>query len=180
MMDSMIQSLDARLSKARIAAMAHNLRHDECGIESMLAMMSQTSNRRRAYNAAWILTYLSEEDKRRYLLPRYAELVRIATFETLCFRRALVLSVLADLPAGDEPNAGLLDYCLTHLTDMKESNGTRAVMIKLAAKLCKPYPELCRELELCLDTLPQDMPQSIAAAKRNALKMISLKQLMED
>ncbi len=150
-------SLDIRLSKAQIAVIAYNLHHDECGIENMFVMMSQACSRRVAYNAAWILTHLSEEDKRLYLFPKYAELVRIAISGTPCLHRRLILSILADLPTGDEPNCDLLDYCLAHLTDMKESDGTRSVMLKLAAKLCRPYPELCRELVLCLDMMPQDI-----------------------
>lgn len=168
----MIQSLDVRLSKVQVMAKAHDLHHDECGVKNMFAMMSQACNRRIAYNAAWILTYLSKEDKKRYLLPRYAELVRIATSETFCFHRRLVLSILAALPICDEPNSDLLDYCLTHLTSLKENSGTRSVMIKLAVKLCAPYPELCRELILCLGILPQDTPRSIAAAKKKALKTL--------
>ena len=106
-----------------------------------------------------------------YLFPHYGELVDMATSAELCFRRGLILAILADFPM-DEPNGKLLDFCLTHMNDTKESDGSRSVMIKLAARMCKPYPELCRELALCLDVMPQDSPPSIAAAKRNALKLI--------
>ena len=59
-----------------------------------------------------------------------------------------------------------------HLTDHKESDSSRSMMIKFAARMCKPYPELSQELILCLEMIPQDISPSIAAAKRNALKMI--------
>ena len=95
----------------------------------------------------------------------------MATSAELCFRRGLILTILTDMPM-DEPDGKLLDFCLTHLADPKESDGSRSVMIKLAARMCKPYPELCKELTLCLDMMPQDSSPSIAAAKRNALKMI--------
>lgn len=153
-------------------AIANRLRHDECGIESMLTLMKQADNNSRAaYNAAWVLFHLSKEDKRIYLLPHYGELVDMAISAELCFRRGLLLSVLADLPVN-EPDGKLLDYCLVHLADSKESDSTRSAMIKLAARMCKPYPELCMELALCLDSMLQDSSPSIAAAKRNALKMI--------
>ena len=42
----------------------------------------------------------------------------------------------------------------------------------IATKMCKLYPELCKELTLCLEMMPQDLSPSIAAAKRNALKII--------
>ena len=133
-------------------AIAGNLHHDECGIEAMFTAMKQADNPRVAYNIVWMLSHLSKEDKR-------------------CFRRGLILTILTDMPM-DEPDGKLLDFCLTHLADPKESDGSRSVMIKLAARMCKPYPELCKELTLCLDMMPQDSSPSIAAAKRNALKMI--------
>ena len=163
--------LDIRLSKAQVMTIAGNLHHDECGIEAVFTAMKQADNPRVAYNAAWVLSHLSKEDKRIYLLPHYGELVDMATSAELCFRRGLILAILADLPTN-EPNGKLLDFCLTHLTDSKESDSTCSVMIKLAARMCKPYPELCKELTLCLDMMPQDSSPSIAAAKRNALKII--------
>ena len=164
--------MESRLSLGQVQAIARDLHHDECGIAEMFACMKQTDDARVAYNAAWVLSHLSKEDKLLYLAPRYGELVRLATSEMLCFRRALVLSILADLPTGDEPNVELLDYCLAHMTDMKESDSSRSAMIKLAARMCKPYPELCRELRESLEMMPAGMPQSIVAAKRKALKWI--------
>ena len=164
-------SLDIRLSKAQVMTMAGNLHHDECGIEAMFTAMKQADNPRVAYNAAWVLSHLSKEDKRIYLLPHYEELVDMATSAELCFRRGLILTILTDMPM-DEPDGKLLDFCLTHLADPKESDGSRSAMIKLAARMCKLYPDLCKELTLCLDMMPQDSSPSIAAAKRNALKLI--------
>ena len=154
-------------------AIVGNLHHDECGIEAMFTTMKQAENPRVAYNAAWVLSHLSKEDKRIYLLPHYGELVDIATSVELCFRRGLVLAILADLPV-DEPNGKLLDFCLMRMNDAKESDGSRSAMIKLAARMCRPYLELRKELTLCLDMMPQDSSPSVAAAKRNALKMIQV------
>ena len=120
-------------------AIAHNLHHDECGIEAMFTAMKQADNPRVAYNAAWVLSHLSKEDKRIYLLPHYEELVDMATSAELCFRRGLILTILTDLPTN-EPNGKLLDFCLTRMDDTKESDGSRSAMIKLAARMCKPYP----------------------------------------
>ena len=152
-------------------AITGNLHYDECGIETMFTAMKQADNPRVAYNAAWVLSHLSKEDKRIYLLPHYEELIDMATSAELYFRRGLILAILADLPTN-EPNGKLLDFCLTRMDDTKESDGSRSAMIKLAARMCKPYHDLCKELTLCLDMMPQDSSPSIAAAKRNALKMI--------
>lgn len=164
-------SLNIRLSKVQVMAIVNNLHHDECGIEAMFTTMKQAENPRVAYNAAWVLSYLSKEDKRIYLLPHYGELVDMAISAEPCFRRGLILTILADLPTN-EPNGKLLDFCLIHMITPKESDGSRSAMIKLAARMCKPYPELCKELTFSLDIMPQDSSPSIAAAKRNALKMI--------
>ena len=166
--------LDTRLSKTQVRAIADSLHNDECGIAAMLGQMKQTDNPQVAYNAAWVLCHLSKDDKKIYLLPHYKELADLATSAGLCFRRGLILAILADLPT-DEPNGKLLDFCLTHLAVPTENNSTRSVMIKLAAKMCKPYPELCEELMLCLDMIPQDSCPSVASAKRNALKKIQNK-----
>lgn len=164
-------SLDIRLSKAQVMAIANRLHHDEGGIESMLTLMKQADNNSRvAYNAAWVLSHLSKEDKKISLLPHYEELVDMAMSTGLCFRRGLVLAILVDMPVS-EPSGRLLDYCLVRLADSRESVSARAAMIKLAARMCKPYPELREELALCLDMMPQDASPSIAAAKRNALRM---------
>ena len=164
-------SLDIRLSKAQVMAIAGSLHHDECGIEAMFTTMKQADNPREAYNAAWVLSHLSKEDKKIYLLPHYEELVNVAISTELSFRRGLILAILTDMPM-DELNGKLLDFCLTHLTDPKENDSSRSVMIKLAARMCKSYPELCKELMLCLEMMPQDSSPSIATAKRNALKLI--------
>ena len=163
--------LDIRLSKAQVMTIAGNLHHDECGIGAMFTAMKQADTPRVAYNAAWVLSHLSKEDKKMYLLPYYGELVDMATSAEPRINRWLILAILAGFPM-DEQNGKLLDFCLTHMNIPKESDGSRAAMIKLAARMCKPYPELCKELALCLDMMPQDLSPSIAAAKRNALKMI--------
>ena len=97
----------------------------------------------------------------------------MATSAATCFRRGLILAILSDLPIAGEPNSDLLDFCLKHITDTKEYVSARSSMIKLAARMCKPYPELCTELTLCLDMIPQGISPSIASAKRKALKTIA-------
>ena len=56
-------SLDIKLSKAQVMAMAGNLHHDECGIEAMFTAMKQADNPRVAYNAAWVLPFIQGRQK---------------------------------------------------------------------------------------------------------------------
>ena len=164
-------SWELRFSKAQVMALAGRLHHDEDGIKALVTRMTATCDPRVAYNAAWVLSHLSKEDKRMYLLPHYEELVDFSTSESLCLRRRLALSILANLPAN-EPSGKLLNFCLTRLADPKERDSSRAMMIKLAANMCKPYPELRKELALHLSMIPQESSPSITAAKKKALQII--------
>ena len=104
--------LSERLSRAGVVEYARALHNDEQGISRLCRILLTTGDTRRAGNAAWILSHLSGEDKRIYLLPFYDELVDMAMRPDLKIRRALLLSLLADLPVTEDFRADLLDYCL--------------------------------------------------------------------
>ncbi len=166
------QLLASKLSKVQVLAITKDLHYDDCSIAELFSLMFQSDFPRMAYNAAWVLASLSSEDKNNHLYHRYEQLVTLATSETLCFRRGLVLSILEGLPIEKITDTVLLDYCLKHIMDIAESDNSRSCMIRLAARMCKPYPELCNELMSCLDIVP-DSSKSIVSAKRNALKIIN-------
>jgi hypothetical protein len=48
------------------------------------------------------------------------------------------------------------------------------MMIKLAAEMCKSWPELSNELLACLDLLQYESKPSISAARRKALKRLKV------
>ena len=90
----------------------------------------------------------------------------------LHIRRGLVLSILIDLSTKQNFRTDLFDFCLAHAVDKKESDSSRSMMIKLAAKMCRFVPELVNELAACLDMLEYEMTPSIVAARRNAMKVV--------
>lgn len=171
--------LIGRLSKAQVVALAQDLHHDEHGISEVYGMMLQSDDARLATNAAWVLAHLSAADRTLYLFPYYDELVDLAISPSLIIRRGLVFAILLALPDKEELRADLLDFCLNRMADGKLEDSTRSYMIKLAARLCRPYPELIDELALCLQVLPlEGLSPSIACARRKALVSIG-KPLLE-
>lgn len=87
-------------------------------------------------------------------------------------RRALVLALLVDLHEPGQWRPDLLDYAMLHVTDAAVDYSTRAYLIKLMAVMCRPYPDLTREVETFLDVLPPDAPPSLRAARRQALRLL--------
>lgn len=164
--------LDERFSKQQILRLAETLHHDEAGISDVCRTMLYATRVRSSYNAAWILHHLATADKKIYLKDWFPVIANFAISPSLSIRRGLVLSILVDLADEAPMQTDLLDFCLTHLADQKESDSSRSMMIKLAARICKPYPELSDELICCLDVLQYDAKPSISAARRNALKFI--------
>lgn len=165
--------LQDRLSKAEVTSIARELHHDEAHISSLCEILCTSEDERSAYNAAWILFYLSKEDKEIYLLPFYDRIADLAMSPTLRIRRGLILSLLVTMPETDRFRTDLFDFCLNEMIDRKESDSSRSVMIKLAAKMCRPFPELRNELTTCLELLSGEMKPSLSAACRNALKKIT-------
>ena len=113
---------------------------------------------------------VSKHDKEIYLMPFYDKIVDMAISPCLKIRRGLILSILADLPINSNFRTDLLNFCLSNMSNSKESDSSRSVMIKLAARMCKPFPELKSELAACLEYLSEEVKPSISAASKNALK----------
>lgn len=164
--------LKDRLHKAEIVHHAKELHHDEQGIADLCATLLTSTNKRLASNAAWILSHLSQEDKDIYVLPFYHKLVDMAMSDHLQIRRGLILSVIVNMPFTECFRADLFDFCLNKMTDRKENDSSRSVMIKLAARMCCTYPELKNELSARLELLSDEQKPSISAACRNALKFL--------
>lgn len=166
------KKLEQRMLKLQIMDLAMTLHHDECGISDVCRVMLYSGQVRSAYNAAWILHHLAVEDKAIYLRPFYDRIVDMAVVPELSIRRGLVLSILAEMSTDEPVRMDLFDFCMLHMTDMKESDSSRSMMIGLAAKMCKSWPELSNELRACLDLLQYESKPSLLAARRKALKSL--------
>ncbi len=175
-----MEQLQSKLSKWQVMALSRELHDDEEGIRKVCHLMLHAGEARSASNAAWILSHLSGEDKRLYLSPFYDEITDRVMASNLKIRRGLVLSILLDLVTDRNFRTDLFDFCLIHAVDKKEADSSRSMMINLAAKMCRFVPELANELKVSLDMLEYEMKPSIAAARRNALKVVAalMKQTM--
>ncbi|NPD80401.1 hypothetical protein HPS57_00190 [Prevotella sp. PINT] len=154
-----------RYAIGKVRQIAEELSCDGAEIRQLIDWLQHSSDKRVRMNAAWVLNNIDRNTRTRLLLPYRDELTDLAMCD-LPFRRQMILSLLLDFPVDNNPRIDLLDYCLEHLCDEKESPSSRAFMIYLAAKMCKPYPELYAELLNMLDMLPAVLPPSIACAKR--------------
>ncbi|WP_239465362.1 helix-hairpin-helix domain-containing protein [Bacteroides mediterraneensis] len=167
-----MEHLHDRLSKRQVMALSRELHHDEAGIRTFCRLMLSAEDARVASNAAWILYHLPTADKRIYLFPFYDEIATLGMAPELKMRRGLVLSILLDLVTDSNFRTDLFDFCLAHIADKREADSSRSMMINLAAKMCRLVPELANELKVCLDMLEYEMAPSIAAARRNAMKVV--------
>lgn len=168
-----MEQLQNKLSKWQVMALSRELHHDEESIRKVCHLMLHAEEARLASNAAWVLYYLTAEDKRLYLSPFYDEMADWAMASNLKIRRGLVLSLLLDLVTDRNFRTDLFDFCLIHAVDKKEADSSRSMMINLAARMCQLVPELANELKVCLDMLEYEMTPSITAARRNALKVVA-------
>lgn len=168
-----MEKLQDKLSKWQVMALSRELHQDEEGIRKVCHLMLYAEEARLASNAAWVLYYLTAEDKRLYLSSFYDEMADRAMASNLKIRRGLVLSLLLDLVTDRNFRTGLFDFCLAHIADKREADSSRSMMINLAARMCRWVPELAHELKVCLDMLEYEMTPSIAAARRNALKVVA-------
>lgn len=159
-----MEHLHDKLSKWQVMALSRELHHDETGIRKVCQLMLSAEDSRTASNAAWILYYLLAEDKRLYVFPFYDEIVDRAMASNLKIRRGLVLSLLLDLVTDRNFRTDLFDFCLAHITDKRETDSSRSMMINLAARMCQLVPELANELKVCLDMLEYEMKLRMIAA----------------
>ena len=162
--------LTGRVSKAQITHWARTLHHDAENIESLLALLLRSPSGRVGMNAAWLLSHLSEEDKVAYLLPHRDELIDFVMWPDIRFRHGLVLSILLGMPVPEELRTDFLDFCMDGLSCASYHDSCRSYMIRLAASMCRPYPELQEEFRQRLLLLPDGVPPSVASARERALK----------
>jgi len=162
--------LTGRLSKLQVMSIAHDLQQDNEGIREVLRIVLQQEDAHTAMNAAWVLQHLSKEDKAHSLPEHRNTLIDFSMRKNIKIRRGLILSVLLDMPDADEPRVDFLDYCMEEFANEQQNDSCRSTMIKLALRMCAPYPELKEELRQGLLLLPPGLPPSIASAKRKVLK----------
>ncbi len=172
MLEMAHDELCGRISGTEIKRIAWSLASDSSRVVEWMERMFRAENPHEIMNRAWVLSHVGKEIVRECLSPYYDAICRFA-MEDLPVRRGLILGLLLKLEPPGEPNIRFLDFCLSHLVLPSEKDSCRAAMIYLAEKICKPYPELSRELRLTIDLLPPGIAPSIACARRKVLGRIA-------
>lgn len=162
--------LEGRMSMVNVRKVVEATAHDGEAISALCHLvLDESTEARRAMYAAWVLTHLSPADKQEFVLPFCDAFIDKILSGTLPFRPGLLLSLLYDLaPSTTLERADLFDYCLQGITDGTHHDSCRSIMIKLAAQMARPYPELLTELHETLQLLPPGLPPSIECAKKKA------------
>ena len=162
--------LEGRMSMVNVRKVVEATAHDGEAISALCRLvLDKTTEARRAMYAAWVLTHLSPADKLQFVAPYSHAFIDKILSGTLPIRPGLLLSLLYDLaPSTTLERADLFDYCLQGITDGTHHDSCRSIMIKLAAQMDRPYPELLTELHETLQLLPPGLPPSIECAKKKA------------
>ena len=146
--------------------------------EKLYSLISDPDDRI-AYNALWIFTHFSHHELL-WLADRRDTLLDLLLDSCHIGRTRLLLSViqrLSELLPGSEdvsPRTDFLDFCLSNINSTLPY-GIRALCMKQAFAICRPYPELMREFMLHLEMLESfgNMSPGLATARRNILKQIT-------
>lgn len=162
--------LAERLHLPAIEALATQVAADEALFSDYVALLTDP-DARTAYNAAWVLTRCPRS-ARTQLLARREKVTDLLLSTSNASMQRLLLTLLEPLPyAADDVRTDLLDFCLSKLTDGGSPHAVRALSMKLAEKLCRPFPELCEELTATLELLsPDELSPALRSSRRHVLK----------
>lgn len=159
--DNILQVLRSSLGGADVRILAKEV---PC---SLLLPRLYDEDIRVARNAAWVLTHKPITQIR--TLP-YNDLIDLIMVTPDTSLRRLTLNLMDQLyyPLGILRNLGLpmdaelmradfLDFCLLHMHMPEEPPGVQALCMKLAHRMCLPYPELMHEFYETLSLMqPED------------------------
>lgn len=142
-------------------------------IKHRLYLLITDNNDRVGYNALWIFTHFSDNDKI-WLHPRRNELIDLLLKETHDGKKRLLLRILSDIPVTiEDVRSDYLDYCLGKINST-EPYAVRAWSIEQAFGMCRFFPELLDELKEELDMMEYgELSPGLLSARRNIEKKLS-------
>lgn len=164
-----IEKLSGRISGYMVKKIAATICNDGESLHCLFDIMRQADDAVVARNAAWIMTHIPNESLNHHLGNRRDELIDIAIGE-LKFRRGLILTLLLGFDLTNNIRIDLLDFCMANIGNESENSSCRAIMMKIAAKMCDGYPELKEELRMVIEMLPQGLPPCMLSVKKRILR----------
>lgn len=147
--DNILQVLRSSLGGADVRTLAKEM---PC---SLLLPRLYDEDIRVARNAAWVLTHKPVSQIR--TLP-YNDLIDLTMVTPDTSLRRLTLNLVEKQEITEESmRTDFLDFCLLHMHMPEEPPGVQALCIKLAHRMCLPYPELLHEFYETLSLMqPED------------------------
>ncbi len=146
--DNILQVLRSSLGGADVRTLAKEV---PC---SLLVPRLYDDDIRVARNAAWILTHKPVSHIR--TLP-YNDLIDLTMATPDTSLRRLILNLVEKQEITEESmRTDFLDFCLQHMYIPIEPPGVQALCMKLAYRMCLPYPELMHEFRETLDMMQKE------------------------
>ena len=147
--DNILQVLCSSLGGADVRTLAKEV---PC---SLLLPRLYDEDIRVARNAAWVLTHKPVSQIR--TLP-YNGLIDLTMATPDTSLRRLTLNLVEKQEITEEAmRTDFLDFCLLHMHMPEEPPGVQALCMKLAHRMCLPYPELMHEFYETLSLMqPED------------------------
>ncbi len=143
----------------------------DASLREDLFVLTQSTEPHTAFNALWVCTLLPPSEAA-WLQSRQGELIDCVMQPQSSGLRRLRLCLLERMDfCGEAVRVDFLDFCLTRFADAAEPPACKALCLKLAHKLCHPYPELLDELRRTVKLLPaESLPPAVRAALRHLPK----------
>lgn len=121
------------------------------------------------YHAAWIFTHFSSQDNE-WLYSKQNQLINEVLVCKHGGKRRVMLNLLYRQPFPNPPRVDFLDFCLERMMSSEELPGVKSLCMKIAYELCRPIPELVKELKTMLAMMEGNLVPSIRAVRKNILK----------
>lgn len=121
------------------------------------------------YHAAWIFTHFSSQDNK-WLYDKQDELIDEVLSCRHGGKRRVLLNLLYKQPLSQPLRVDFLDFCMERMLSVHELPGVQSLCIKIAYELCRPIPELKRELKTTLEMMEGELCPAMRAVRKNVLK----------
>lgn len=159
--DNILQVLRSSLGGAEVRALAKEV---SC---ALLLPLLYDEDSRVARNAAWVLTHKPITQIR--TLP-YNDLIDLIMATPDTSLRRLTLNLVEKQEITEESmRTDFLDFCLLHMHLPDEPPGVQSLCMKLAHRMCLPYPELLHEF---YETLSLMQPEDCKPGMKQLIKKI--------
>lgn len=149
--------------------------HGEAGNSHKAELYSFIShdNDKTAYNALWIFTHFTPDDKM-WLYDKRDNLIDNLIRTKHIGRQRLLLTLLENRPiTSEDVRTDYLDFCLEKINS-NNPYAIRALCLKQAFAQCRFHPELMVELMAEIELMDYgEMSPGLKSARKNILKKIS-------